>query len=331
MTDEVERYDDEESEDEAVVSPGPPPSLARIVAVVLFLGLVLMTSRQVRRPETGPGDAHPPQEAPARVEIDRPAQYAWLSAKERKSYQPLADRIPAPTGFTRVPAPIGGFSDWLRFLPVLPEGTPVRNAKKEIAVPADHPSLAAVVALQPQAAKTLNTSNILVRLRAEYLWSTGKTDQAAFHFASGHLSSWREWAEGYRATVKGREVSLSKGAPPDSSRTSYCGYIEGVFKYGNYDSLYHDTETAGDSAVEGGDIFLRRGRAGHAVMVLDVATGPRGQVAVLLGQGGTPPQTFHVLRGKDGSPWFMLSRTAPIDVGSKGTFQLTDLRHWKWG
>jgi hypothetical protein len=328
MTDEPENYDDLESEEESARTP-PPPSIARILGVVLFLVIVLMTSRQVRRAEPKPEDARPTEAAPARVDVDRPAQYAWLSAKERKSYQPLTERIPLPTGFSRVPVQNGTFADWLRYLPAMPEGTPVRNAKKEIVLPADHAGLAAVVALQPQTARTLVASNMLVRLRAEYLWASGKLDQAAFHFASGHLSSWREWADGYRSTVKGREVSLSKSAPPDSSRTSFCGYLEGIFKYGNFDSLHHDTDKAADGAVEGGDVFLRRGRAGHAVMVLDVATDPRGCVAVLLGEGGSPPQTFHVLRGKDGSPWFPLSRSAPIDLGPKGTFQLADLRHWK--
>lgn len=331
MADDPETYHDVESDEEAADAPGPRPSLARILGAMFFLAIVLMTARQARQPDSQPGDVQPAGSPTVRAEIDRPAQYAWLTAKERKSYQPLIDRFPPPQGFRRVQAAVGSFADWLRFLPVLPEGTPVKTAAREILLPADHPSLAAVIALQPQTPKTLTASNVLVRLRAEYLWAVDRADQAAFHFASGHLSPWREWAEGYRPTVRGREVSLSKGAPADSSRANFCGYLEGVFKYGNFDSLWHDTDKATDAAVEGGDVFLRRGRTGHAVMVLDVATDPQGHVDVLLGQGGSPPQTFHVLRGKDGSPWFPLSRTAPIDVGPKGQFQLTDLRHWKSG
>ncbi len=324
-------WEDLDSEEEATDGQRPLPSFARIVGFLLFVALVLMTARQPPRQDAGTPDAPSHLGMSVQAEVDRPAQYAWLSARERKSYQPLIDRIPPPAGATRVYAAAGGFADWLRFLPVLPEDAPVMTAKRETILPADHPSLAAVIALQPQTTRTLTASNILIRLRAEYLWATGRAEQAAFHFASGYLSSWHEWAEGHRPMVRGRNVTLSRSAPADSSRTNYCGYMESVFRYGNFDSLWHDTDKAADFSVEGGDVFLRRGRGGHAVMVLDVATDPQGRVAVLLGQGGSPPQTFHVLRGTDGSPWFALSRTAPIDLGPKGQFQLTDLRHWKGG
>ena len=36
--------------------------------------------------------------------------------------------------------------------------------------------------------------------------------------------------------------------------------------------------------------------------------------AVTLGEGFTPPQSFHVIRQSDGSPWFSLNRAAPISI-----------------
>jgi hypothetical protein len=48
----------------------------------------------------------------------------------------------------------------------------------------------------------------------------------------------------------------------------------------------------------------------------------------LLGQGGTPAQTFHVIRPAGGSPWFPIAHSQPIDLGKLGVFHPKDLRHW---
>jgi hypothetical protein len=331
-TDPTEELTDFEPEEEEITPPGegPPPSLGRVLGVILFLAVILVTAHQVSRTGSGP-DATEPTTAPAqRTEIaDRPAQYAWVTLKDRKKYEPLAARIPPPADFTRVDAAAGTFADWLRFLPVLPEGTPVTGPKNAVIIPGNHPSIAAVVALQPHTAKTLSAPNILVRLRAEYLWTMGKTDDAAFHFTSGYLSTWQDWAAGLRPTVKGRNVAVAKTATPDSSRTNFTGYLESIFQYGTVYSLLQDTAKAVDPTIEAGCVFVRPGKPGHAVMILDVATNPQGQMRVLLGEGGTPVQTFHVIRGSNGSPWFPLSRAEPIDLGpGKGVCPLKDLRHW---
>jgi hypothetical protein len=306
-------------------------SLAHVFGVIIFIVVILVVARQVSQPGPGASDQPPTTEAVenSQQQLDRPAQYAWMPAKERKTYEPLLDRIPTPDGYTRVAASPGSFADWLRFLPVAPAGTPVTTAKHATVLPADAPGLAAVVALQPQTAKTLSAPNMAIRLRAEWLWAEGKADEAAFHFTSGHLSTWRDWAGGERPTVQGRNVSVTRNAPPDSSRVSFCGYLETVFRYGTVYSLLLDTDKAADLAVQASDVLIRTGKIGHAVVVLDVARNAQGHTRVLLGQGGTPPQTFHVLRGKDGSPWFPFSRTEPIDLGPKGVFQLKDLRRWK--
>ena len=66
-----------------------------------------------------------------------------------------------------------------------------------------------------------------------------------------------------------------------------------------------------------------------AVLVLDVATDQEGHVRVLLGQGGQPAQTFHVVSSPDGTPWFTVSQTPGISLGPRETLKLKNLRHWK--
>ncbi|MFQ5496112.1 MAG: DUF4846 domain-containing protein, partial [Phycisphaerae bacterium] len=84
----------------------------------------------------------------------------------------------------------------------------------------------------------------------------------------------------------------------------------------------------GDRTIAPGDIFLRPGPRGHALMVLDLATDARGGVRMLLGEGGRPAQTFHVLRSDHGSPWFPVSRSLRIDLAARGRFALRHLRRW---
>jgi len=313
-----------------LLTPGSARGVLRLLGVLMVALAFLSTGRDRTPPSALCSNSDDPELAAAALEqsVDRPAQYAWLSSKSRKAYEPLASRLPPPPGFQRVNVAVGSFADWLRHLPVEPAGTPVTDGRRKLCLPADHPSVAAVIGLQPHDLRSLTSANILIRLRAEYLWSAGLAEGVAFHFTSGHESTWQNWKSGERPVVKGREVQFAKSAQADDSRASYCGYLETLFCYASTYSLLDETRAADDHALEIGDVFLRPGRPGHALMVLDAATHDGQEVRVLLGQGGTPPRTFHVIRGPDGSPWFTLAGDQPIDLGELGTFSMRQLRHW---
>jgi len=232
-------------------------------------------------------------------------------------------------GFSRVEASPDGFGDWLRHLPVAKDGTPVTTARLKLVLAADHPNVAAVIALQPHSERLLSSSNMLIRLRAEYAWTAGRTRGLAFHYTSGHRSSWRAWSDGMRPRVDGRGVVFRRMGMEDASRSSFCGYLETLFRYASSYSLLDDTRQAEDRAIGAGDVLLRPGRPGHALMVLDVVTNTSGEVRVLLGQGGTPAQTFHVLRTDGGCSWFSLTQDGTIDLGKHGVFRMKHLRHWR--
>lgn len=302
----------------------------RGIALVAIAAIVLTTARQSGTPARLHSEMpRPPEtEDSASLFVDRSQQYAWLSRQERKAYVPLALQIPDPAGFQRVKAGTGGFADWLRHLPAAPPGTPVKTAKNQIVRAGDDPRLAATVVLQPRGGKLLDASNIVVRLRAEFLWAAGLKDRLVFRFTSGHLAAWSDWAAGVRPFVQGRNVEFRQVEPPDDGRESFTCYLEVLFRYGTVYSLMQDTFPVTDGTIEPGDVFVRPGRPGHAVLVLDVAVSGDGRVSVLLGQGGTPPQTFHVLRDPSLGAWFPVNHADPIDLGPSGTFRLKDLRRW---
>ena len=51
--------------------------------------------------------------------------YPWLAAGTYKPDQTIEHRISPPAGFTRVAVPAGSYAEWLRRLPLKPDGAPV--------------------------------------------------------------------------------------------------------------------------------------------------------------------------------------------------------------
>ena len=78
---------------------------------------------------------------------------------------------------------------------------------------------------------------------------------------------------------------------------SYCGTL----------SLSKEMKSIPMSELSPGDVFIKGGSPGHAVLVLDVATNNQGKKIFLLGQSYMPAQDFHVLKNPNNallSPWY---------------------------
>ena len=98
-------------------------------------------------------------------------------------------------------------------------------------------------------------------------------------------------------------------APPDRSRRAFLDWLDLVFTYAGTVSLERETTRVARADVEPGDVLVVGGSPGHAVLVLDVAAAPGGEKVLLLGEGYTPAQELHVLRGA-GGPWFPVAGEA---------------------
>jgi hypothetical protein len=294
--------------------------------------LILACASQVMSPAALPlqVDRVIAPEAPAPMTAaDRVNGYAWLSKAQQNDYVPLAEYLVVPAGFQRVEESTEGFADWLRHLPIAPVGTPVTAWNGKVVLSGEDAKLAAVIALQPRSARLLAGPNMLLRLRAEYEWSTGSAESIAFHLTSGHLVAWKAWAKGVRPVIDGREVSFKETGLKDDSRSNFCAYLETLFNCTSALSLLDDTRPVENATLTPGDVFLTRGRGSQPLMVLDVATDSAGEVRVLLGRGGVPAQTFHVLRGADGSPWFSVTQRGSIEFDGQ-TYDVKHLRRWVW-
>ncbi|MCB9852611.1 MAG: hypothetical protein H6819_05910 [Phycisphaerales bacterium] len=253
--------------------------------------------------------------------------YAWLTTKQRETFEALSDRIAVPVGYERVILPAGSFGEWLRNLPAGESLAPVLRANgRTTLIPADDPNLAVTIQLQPHT-NALGAAGMMVRLRAEHCWGTKSLERSAFHFTSGQRLSWRAWANGVRALAGESGPRFEMTGMVDDSRDSFCAWIETQLQFTSCESLLDDTRKVDDGTIAPGDLLLRGGRDAHVLIVLDAAVDGAGRVAVLLGSGSSPAGTFHVLRASYDSPWFVL--TSPtIDTGIHGRFDLDHLRRW---
>ncbi len=240
------------------------------------------------------------QEAPA------VADYAWLAEMEAPlpSTVPLSERFPAPAGFERVEVPAGSFSAWLRDLPVRTDRTQVLSYQGErLARPS-----AAVLLVDVGSRDLMQCADSILRLHAEYLWSNGRSQEAAYRFTSGDETRWADWTQGERFVIRGNQVERKSGAERPSDHESYRVWLDLVFTYAGTTSLARDTPSPPQTVpVAAGDFYVDPGFPGHAVLVLDVVEQGTKRLG-LIGQGFMPAEEIHVLKSEqavDGT-WFPL-------------------------
>jgi len=278
-----------------------PFRLASLLSAVVA-GLLLVSASAARAlGAPTAADAAEPR-APTQDEL---ARYAWLSKGAR--VRSLADAIAPPEGFTRVALEAGSFGAWLRGLPLRARGTPVLHHRGGQVLAGDDARLAAVAELDIGTANLQQCADSVIRLHAEWLWSSKQRERIAYRFTSGHLASWPRYAEGDRPRIAGSKVTWARSAAADDSRKAFRAYLDLVFTYAGTLSLDGARGRPSRDEVRPGDFLVLGGSPGHAVLVLDVATNAAGERVALLGQGFMPAQDFHVLAsGAETAPWFPL-------------------------
>ncbi len=231
--------------------------------------------------------------------------YSWHASPD--SSAAIARRIPPPERYALDSALAGSFAEWLRLLPLKP-------GRPEVSLYDGNPkgyqgAHHAVVDIDVGSRDLQQCADVVIRLRAEYLYSRGHLGDISFNFTSGDEASFRSWVEGIRPRVSGSNVSWAMASAADSSYVSFRRYLDVVFTYAGSHSLSRELESVERVRdVRSGDVFIQGGFPGHAVIVLDVATAKDSdEMIVLLGQSYMPAQDFHILRNpsdSDLSPWY---------------------------
>jgi hypothetical protein len=255
--------------------------------------------------------------------------YAWQTRAHADSDR-LERRFVAPEGFVRIPVREGSFGEWLRGLPLKPKGARVFLHSRAPKWRQDvH---AAVIDIDTGTRDLQQCADAVMRLRAEWQFGRGALRRIGFNDTGGAKPmAFSRWAAGERPRAQGRMLVWSKRAPADSSYDSFRRYMDAVFTWAGTHSLERELMAVRDGRVEIGDVIIKGGFPGHAVLVADVVENLRtGERRFLLIQSFMPAQDMHVLEGRDtpdGTPWYRLELGRPF-VTPEWVFPPGSLRRW---
>lgn len=216
--------------------------------------------------------------------------------------------IPLPAGYHRVSRDAGSFGTWLRGIALkkdlrvyLYNGKPKQNQDAQFAVldiTVGHEDLQ-------------QCADAVMRLRAEYLYSRGFYDSVTFYTEQGSR--------------------LCFGDRADKGRRAFEKYLREVFSYCSTRTLARQLVRASLNSVEPGDVFIRSGSPGHAMLVVDVAEDRQGDRIFLLAQSYMPAQDVHVVKnpGDPLSPWYRADSGAQVVETPEYEFKTNELRTWR--
>jgi Domain of unknown function (4846) len=239
--------------------------------------------------------------------------YSWKNSSTPSA--DLASRIAVPAGHERIPVETLSFGEWLRNIPLKP-GTPevlLYNGQRKV----NQQAQAAVIDIDAGTKDLQQCADAVIRLRAEYLFSKKFFGNIHFNFTNGFWFGYAKWREGFRVKVSGNQAEWTYPSPlrQDRSYANFRKYLDVAFTYCGTQSLSTEMKEIPVDQLAPGDVFIRGGSPGHAVIVMDVAVHKTtGRKIFLLAQSYMPAQDMHILKNPtnpDLSPWY------PEDFGAK--------------
>jgi uncharacterized protein DUF4846 len=255
--------------------------------------------------------------------------YAWRGGA--RGGDTLASRIAPPPGFARPAVAPASFAAWLRGLPLKPAGASVLlhtgapKPRQDVHV--------AVIDIDVGPRDLQQCADAIMRLRAEWLFASGRPGDIAFNdTGAGKPIAFARWAAGERPQMSGRAVAWSRSVQPDAGYASFRRYMDVVFTWAGTYSLERELVAKPIAELAAGDLFIKGGFPGHAVLVADVAENKAtGERRFLLLQSFMPAQEMHVLKNPanpDGSPWYALDFGDRL-VTPEWVFPRESLRTWE--
>jgi len=239
-------------------------------------------------------------------------KFSGQQEKTKKVINPdgktIAERFNTPDGYERVAVSENSFGDYLRHIPLKAHGTQVKLYDGS---PKSNHIYEAVIDMDIGKKDLQQCADAIMRLRAEYFFHRKEYDSIHFNFTNGFRVDYSKWAEGYRVTVDGSRTSWVKRAEPSTGYAGFRDYMEIVFSYAGSLSLSKELQPVSIENLAIGDVFIRGGSPGHAVMVMDVAENKTTKEKIfLLAQSYMPAQDIHVLTNLNDAemnPWYSTS------------------------
>lgn len=240
----------------------------------------------------------------------------------------LYQRFAPPAGFHREKAAPASFAFYLRHLPLKPPGSKVLLYDGR--VKSNNDVYEAVVDLPIGKRDLHQCADAVIRLRAEYLWKTKQFNKIHFNLTNGFRVDYDRWRKGGRVKVTGNKTVWVQTAKASNTYATFWKYLEFVFSYAGTLSLSKELKSVPFADVQIGDVIIKGGSPGHAVIVVDIAKNNAGKKACLLAQSYMPAQEIQVLSNpaQSGDPvWYEVGQRHEL-LTPEWNFTTDDLKRF---
>jgi len=241
----------------------------------------------------------------------------------------IAERFNVPDGFTRIKVDSASFGKYLRNLPL-------KESKEKVkyfdgSIKNKNNVYDAVVDLPIGKRDLHQCADAVMRLRAEYFYNQKEYDSIHFNFTNGFRADYSNWRKGNRIAVNGNNVSWKNSGQASDSYQTFWKYLEMVFSYAGTASLEKEMKPISIAEMKIGDVFIKGGFPGHAVIVVDMAENKTtGKKVFLLAQSYMPAQEIQVLKNPNNlelSPWYGSEITTELKT-PEWTFEKDQLKRF---
>jgi Domain of unknown function (4846) len=238
-------------------------------------------------------------------ENDKKISSATRVFDQPDSLKIVSDILP-PRGYKRIGLAKDSFGEWLRNISLkkdnhvyLYNGNLKRNQTAQFAV----------LDISVGKKDLQQCADALMRLRAEYLFNQKKYSDVEFRDNAGRYYKWTGGAD----------------------HAGFEKYLENVFGMCGSASLEKQLKPlASLYELQAGDVFIKGGFPGHAMIVIDAAINDKGRKVFMLAQSYMPAQDIHIVKNPmndDLSPWYEVNDAKEI-ITPEWIFASNQLRRW---
>jgi hypothetical protein len=236
------------------------------------------------------------------------------SSAGRGNNSPIEDPMPAkvseippPQGFRRIDGKDSGFARWLRNIPLKKDKTVyLYNGRRK----GNQDAQFAVLDIPVGRKDLQQCADAVMRLRASWLYGQGRFDEIRFADNNGRMYA----------------------CPPSPDSAAFERYLETVYSYCGTLSLAQQLRPVHRlQDIQPGDVLIRGGSPGHAVIVMDVAENDRRERAFMLAQSYMPAQSVHILKNyadRGHGPWYRVQEVKDLISTPEWIFDKNELKRW---
>jgi len=227
----------------------------------------------------------------------------------------LINEIPLPDGYKRMQMPEGSFGKWLQQIKLRRNNTVyLYNGNPK----PDQTLHYAVLDLSTGNKDLQQCADAIMRLRAAYFFAKNEFDSISFKSANKTYN--------FQQSLNKTNVS-SKDV-----HALLLLFMENVFMNCGTYTIDDMTKQINVQNIQPGDVFVKAGSPGHAMIVVDAAVNETTNRKIyLLAQGFMPAQDMHVVINPNSStlsPWYEVTDDEKI-ITPGWVFANKQLKRWK--